>query len=670
MQFASEQELRYDAFRIEWDAIGGVLPAAQISAEENGGFTLTLTAELDREIPVGDWQVRIRPEFAPEFVYTPHLTPEADNVIDMHVFRTPAMMMGQKGRVLCVLPLTDGVQNTANRYYMDLDAPGRVMTLGVTTTEVSEHVLYRRTGKAVLPKGNFTFAFRVLLLCGEQADNPFRSVLSYWWGSCGSRQSDRLPACGELMPYVKHTYDWAFDRWKDAVWQEFTLNGRTVGAPQMIVISRQSPNYHEPCSIREALAIWNQAWFCSLRSAQGLYRYAEWTGNEEYRRKALLTKELALQFPQRDGLFDGVIATPIEVYEEDGVEYRRAAGWDKAYFGNSNRNPVTWDIRTAPYHILDMSWTALHMLSWYEELEADERLKEYVLRYADRLLRLQDGEGFFPAWLDKQTGEVIPQLRQSPESAVSVTLLLRLYRMTGDAKWRESALRCMEALIGQVMPDSRWEDFETYYSCSRFGSLGMEGKKFPRNASYKQCSLSPFYMAQALYECHRITGEQRYLDCGVRCLDEMLMFQSSFQPDYMPITVVGGFGVMNGDAELNDARQSMFAELILQYGELLDCEEYRQRGSAALRASFSMMYCPENPQVKRQWENRWPFFNERDYGFMMENYGHDGYADDHDVGIGEFTIYDWGNGAASEAVMRIRAHFGELFAPESEESSR
>ena len=71
-----------------------------------------------------------------------------------------------------------------------------------------------------------------------------------------------------------------------------------------------------------------------------------------------------------------------------------------------------------------------------------------------------------------------------------------------------------------------------------------------------------------------------------------------------------------------------------------------------------MMYCPENPIAKVQWEKKWPFLNEKDYGFMMENYGHDGYANDDSLGIGEFTIYDWGNGAASEAVMRIDAHFG------------
>ena len=43
----------------------------------------------------------------------------------------------------------------------------------------------------------------------------------------------------------------------------------------------------------------------------------------------------------------------------------------------------------------------------------------------------------------------------------------------------------------------------------------------------------------------------------------------------MPIPVVGGFGVMNADAELNDARQSLFSEVILRYGHLLGREEYR-----------------------------------------------------------------------------------------------
>ena len=59
--------------------------------------------------------------------------------------------------------------------------------------------------------------------------------------------------------------------------------------------------------------------------------------------------------------------------------------------------------------------------------------------------------------------------------------------------------------------------------------------------------------------------------------------------------------------------------------------------------------------TKIRLEQKWPFFNEKDYGFMMENYGHEGKAGDGGIGIGEFTIYDWGNGAASEAFEKVYA---------------
>ena len=71
------------------------------------------------------------------------------------------------------------------------------------------------------------------------------------------------------------------------------------------------------------------------------------------------------------------------------------------------------------------------------------------------------------------------------------------------------------------------------------------------------------------------------------------------------------------------------------------------------------MYSPLNPQVKALWEKKWPHFGKEDYGFMMENYGHVGHADQR--AMGDFTIYDWGNGAASEAYMRMRDHYGEAF---------
>jgi hypothetical protein len=47
-----------------------------------------------------------------------------------------------------------------------------------------------------------------------------------------------------------------------------------------------------------------------------------------------------------------------------------------------------------------------------------------------------------------------------------------------------------------------------------------------------------------------------------------------------------------------------------------------------------------------------PHLDERDYGFHMENFNHhDGTTVD---GIGEFTIFDWGCGAAAASLAEFR----------------
>jgi len=74
-----------------------------------------------------------------------------------------------------------------------------------------------------------------------------------------------------------------------------------------------------------------------------------------------------------------------------------------------------------------------------------------------------------------------------------------------------------------------------------------------------------------------------------------------------------------------------------------------------------MMYCPENPTVRKMWEKVYPWFGQADYGFTMENYGHGGRTSPEGAGMGVFTIYDWGNGAAAEAAMRILDHYGHVY---------
>jgi len=650
---------------IQVDSITGTYPDVAIEQLSQGLTKVRLKFQFLDSICQDDWRITIRPSFSPEFHWAPHLTPTDANIIAQHVFRAPALIVSDKQKQLTVIPDLDLIRNKpALEWYMDLDARANKMILGVSHSKVTEHVLFERDSGMCYPPGLVEFGFYVMTDTDSvNIANPWRRPLAFLWELWGKplfKQGE--PKVGDLNAYAKHTYNWAFNTWGKNVWQEFKLNKKDVGAPVFIVNVTQSPNYPGDINEREFRSIWNQAWFSSLRSAQGLYRYAKRNNDPELLKKALLTKELALSFPQKDGLFPSVIGTAMETVEVKGKKVSRSKGWGTYYFGNSNRNPLEeWGAaENAPYHILDMSWTAYLMLTWYEELEKDERLKVYAQRYANKLITLQDEQGFFPAWLDPKSLQPVPYLIQSPETSMSVTFLLKMFNVSGDEKYLSAAVKAMNAVVDNVIPISRWEDFETYWSCSSVLD-SLLGKKIERNNAFKQNTLSMFWTAEALHNLYVVTKDPKYLAKGQRVLDELLMYQATWQPPFIPINALGGFGVMNGDGEWSDSRQSLFAELILLYGKSLNNEEYSQRGLAALRASFVMMYCPENPETKEQWEKVYPFFNEKDFGFTMENYGHGGETNTEGLGIGEFTIYDWGNGAAAEAYNRILDHFGEEF---------
>ncbi|MEK0316835.1 hypothetical protein [Cohnella sp. 56] len=652
--------------QLHLDLLGGKAPAIELVRIEAGLLRCTVSFALDEEVRQDDWQLRLTPAFEPTFHWAPHLTPTDRHIIDQHCFRSPALIVQDTARTLILIPDLDLLTaDSPARWYMDLDAPRNTLTLGMSASRPEEHVLFVREPGAVYPAGQVRIGFYLMTLEDEavRAD-PWRPALDFLWRRWGSPlYRAGAPETAPPERYVERIYDWAFAHWQDAVWQQFELNGRQVGACVFIVDASQSPNYPGPYSEREPRSIWNQAWFSSLRSAQGMYRRARSTGDETLLRRAQLAKELALSAPQRGGLFPSVLATEMERTLIDGVPVNRSQGWDEAFWGNSNRNPLfPWTrggtIRQAPYHMLDMSWTALLMVRWHEELEPDGRLLAYVRSYADALLALQDADGYFPAWLEQHTLRPLPELAQSPETSMSVTFLLALADAVSDPSYRQAALRAMDAVLADIVPTGRWEDFETYWSCCPYGADELPGRRVARNGMFKQCNLSMFWTAEALYASYRTTGERRYLLAGERCLDELLMTQASWQPPYIYVEALGGFGVMNADGEWNDARQSLFAELILVYGMALGREEYIERGVAALKASFVMMYGPENPKTKRQWEAAFPYFGEEDYGFMMENYGHGGETGPGGLGMGSFTIFDWGNGAAAEAYLRIRDRLG------------
>lgn len=673
-QAAIPASLRPFISDIRTGKLGNTSPEVRYEKAGPGITRVLISWDLKDTVYQDDLRVNVEPAFQPIFHWSSHLTPTDSNIIAQHVFRAPAMIVQSATHQLALLPDLDllnlpaNAGNAGNSWYMDMNAPANILTIGLSNSRIKEHVLYYRKPGARYAPGKRLLGFYVLTsIDPAHLFDPWRAPLHFYWSKWGEplfKKGLPLPG-GNISGCVAQTYQWAFGSWKKNVWQEFSLNGKKVGAPVFIVNVTQSPNYKSEVNERETRSIWNQAWFSSLRSASGLYRYAREKQDTALLRYARETKELALSIPRVKGFFYAVIATPMETVTKNGKNLRRSTGWDHYYFGNSDRNPVTNDLRRSPFHILDMSYTALLMLRWYEELEKDQRLLDYARSYADALLTKQRPDGFFPAWLTLDSLKPVGYLDRSPETSMSVTFLLTLSRITGEPRYATAAYAAMQAVVDNNIRQGQWEDFETYWSCSRYGSDTLVGRKIARNDMFKQNTLSMYWTAEALYTCYQATGKADWLRLGRRVLDEMLMFQATWQPSYMYVNVLGGFGVMNADGEWNDSRQSLFAELILRYGNAFREPEYTQRGLAALKASFVMMYSPLNPKTKLQWERKWIFFGKEDYGFMMENYGHDGTTGAGGLGIGEFTIYDWGNGAASEAYLRIAAHFGKKWLDEN-----
>ncbi|WP_099159512.1 hypothetical protein [Virgibacillus ndiopensis] len=571
-------------------------------------------------------------------VWKPHLSPQDDMVVGDFVFRSPAIIFEKGHEMFALIPDIDFLnEQRIAPHVMDYVESERKLFYGLQHYEKTNHVYHRRFNKSIfLESGQTLFRFYLVEWKGTKEKRDFSPVVTFLFERFGERyMAGNSSSLNNLEVYAKYTYDWAFNRWENIVWQQFELNQKEVGGCVFIVRAVQSPGNGEENNWRERKSLWNQAWFSSLRSAYGYRLWGEKWENPDMIRRSELAKNFALAAPQTNGLFPSVYWADSELDFENG------------HWGHSDRRP---EHHEEYGHLLDMSWTCLWMLKWYRDMEQDGDLLAYTKKYVERLLELQNLDGSFPAWVHEVTGESSPYLSDSPETSMHVWLLTKLYSITDENRYLDAAVRGMEFVRKHIIPQGRWEDFELYWSCSREWEGKRYGERDKRSGLYNQCNFSIYWTAEALKELYIVTKEEGYLREGEKILAELSLYQAIWHPRYLGVPTLGGFGVMTSDDEWNDARQSLFALTYLDYYNLTNKEEYNYRGKWAMRASFYLMYCPENPLIKERYEKTFPHFGEQDYGFEMENSHH---GENDEFHTGEFTIFDWGNGSAASSLGEI-----------------
>lgn len=647
-----------------------------VGAEELELATLDieLAPAAGETLPLAGWQLLL-PVAAPlACVWKPHLSPEDGMAIGDKAFRSPAIVFEDEGRMTALLPDLDSVGSERMLPHIcDYTAGDRMLMYGGCDYEEEGHVYYRLTPEARPLDRPLRVRLRLASWrkAAGAARRDFRRVERLLWALEAGRRmapettgdietagieaaartaADAWPDAATppnaalfaakvaaLQPYVGHAYGWAFERWGGVSWQQFRLGAAEVGGVAFLVTARQQPGAGQEDCWREPKSLWNQAWFCGLRSAYGFASWGKRLDRDDWLAKAGLALNFALAAPQTRGLFPGYYQAG-----EDG-------GWETGrWYMSGPRRPHGHEDFV---HLLDSSWTCYWLLKWYRDIGPDARILPYVGAYVEALLALQREDGGFPAWVRPDTREASPFLAVSPETSAHVMLLCLYGKLVGDTRCHEAAERGGRFVAADILPEGRWEDFETYWSCSREWAGKQYGVRDARSGLYNQCNFGMYWTAEAFKDLYEATGEADWLALGEQALAEASLYQQIWQPPYIPVPTIGGFGVMNTDDEWNDARQSLFALTYLSYADLTGDERYRIRALRAMEASFYMMYCPENDVVKRLYERVHPSFGEREYGFHMENFNH------HDgtpvEGLGEFTIFDWGCGAAAASLAEF-----------------
>ena len=552
-----------------------------------------------------------------DFVFTPQLRPDPDDIIGDHTFRAPALMMQRGALFAALIPditTIDGKERVS-RSGADVqvqESKTPMMSFGLLPWQKKDHVYYSHTDslRAEIQSGKVEYGFYVNVSARAPPRRGFQEVARFHWREFGHPAFLRPegPQSEPFSTYIRKA------------WHEFvplvSLDVQYRG--KAVTLLRQerlawSNKLHKAANNDN----WFNVWFNSLRTAYGMYVYAQQSGEENLKQRALGNLNLALLAPQKDG-----IAPSVFYYDSTGGHWVADHAWGGIREGKC-------------YAMFHNVWTGFWLLQWSDLVpERRDDIIAFTGRLADFLVKHQKESGVIPSWYDPDTLEPVPEMRdENAETAGAALFLAEYYRRSGKQEYLESAERAMKYIFTAILPENKWFDYETFFSCSRkpLGFFDSYTGQHPQN------TLSMHQAAEACLALYDLTGKDDYKDRGTAIMDYLCLYQQVWSPRWLSCELLGGFGVQNTDGEWSDSRQGYFAVTLIRYYELTGNREYFERGVASLRAMFSLFESPESPRT-------------------AENYAHA--AADQLAGV---TGLHWGTGSSVVSIHLIGKRYGGAY---------
>ena len=606
-EFAGVQQSRTQTVAKEGDAIverfhgdGWSLNRTIRTDGSHGWLHVTSVLQPERPLTMHSFADTFQATFKPTWSYSPSVggfNPDAKYKAPLILVQSGPIAFGI---VPDLLALNREVLQRCN-HAIDLNVPGKTaLSVGFIPSRQAFHTVFKEDlDRSWAADAAVENSYYIYLSASSPVNQAYREAVRFHWERFGRvEQARAADEQSGTAPRYQRCGLW--EDWRKAVWdvespEEWLKvqmpDGSIGGAVSMLRARKPLPS------------VYLGAWFNSLRTSYGMALYARRVGNTKLLGLAEQTLNLALKAPGPDGAFK-CFAVPVDA--------------SKAFWGAGDGAGTSV---SSGYLGFDMSWTGYWMLKWQEAgLPGGDLVLGRCKRLADFFLSRQRGDGWLPTRFD-ESGAVDENLAFDvrAETAPVVRFLFELYKVGGENRYKEAALKGLAYVDREIVPDRKWYDFETFWSCNpRVDTFDDRTQQWPAN------DLALIHAPEIYLQAYQATHQAHYLAKGEAVLDYLLLYQQSWtNPVIENLTskaqLFGGFTTQNSDAEWSDARQSLAGEVLIDYYRETGNPEYLERGIGALRAQF-----PISPS---------------------ENWAHQGYGNK-----GSVSSFHWGAGSGMAGI--------------------
>lgn len=558
-----------------------------------------------------------------DFAWLPNLHRSEDHICADHFFRAPvAMAMARDCHVALLPDLALMEADAPVPLALDLRIEGTGLeaprlSFGFCASEPDGHV-YFRSGPdlaPVLENRVLTCGFRLWFGQAETPGQVVDRVVQWQWRTYGHPLLKEPEP--QVLPFRQYGTRYVFRH-------ELPVSIRKVERRGLECVGIDNPR-------RRGAQF--HAWENDLHVGYGLRHYAGRLDNTMLQETSQGILNLFSDAPRTEGAYPCIFNFDEGVWEGSLFWTARSADWRRGF-------------DTAA-----MSVSAWWLLQWVQDFPDLDRepLLELLTAYCDFLVANQLESGAIPTYFDSDLNP-LPPLKESATTAIAGAVLASAANLLLNPLYTRAAMRAGYFIAEHAIPRLRFDDFETFFSCSPKPVDAVDyWSGLPPHTN-----LSMQWACDMYLELWKRTREELWLGHGTHLLNILSLYQQVWNPVHLPGHLFGGFGVMNTDGEWNDGRQARFVSTYGAWYLATGRTEYLERAVAACRASFALMDIRENHL------NGINTVEMPDHGLHLgyapENIHHSG----RDTGYG-WSGMNWSAAGGLAASAWLERHLGSVF---------